>query len=214
MTLSNFYRVIILMIILTLPFTSKAEICFKSFEEDTTVSKAIFVGKVIKIEEGKYWYRGRPKTIFTFEVLESFKGLQKGIGHLSLIGAINGCCNENFIVDSTFLVFAYSDCENSSILWTNDCSNTGLLSKQIVNYQKLGNAIQHVRTNDEFNSEQSQIDSLYKRIENLEISLKKSQASNGNLNVQRIVLSIAIGVLFIITAAMAAKRKKRNAHNS
>jgi hypothetical protein len=217
MTTNKYIKFIILTVVLTLPILCKADFCFKSFEEDTTVSKAIFVGKVVKIENGKYWYRGLPKTIFTFEVIESFKGLRKRVSYLSLIGPINGCCNEHFAIDSTFLVFAYGDCDDARILWTNDCSNTGLLSQEIDHYKKLGTPIKHEKYDDEYihyNREQSQIDSLNKRIESLELSFEASLASESNLTTQRNILAILLGLLFLILAVFIKRNKKRNANKT
>lgn len=201
---------------MALPILCKADFCFKSFEEDTAASKAIFVGKVVKIEIGKYWFRGLPKTIFTFEITESFKGLQKRVSYISLIGPINGCCNERFEIDSTFLVFAYGDCKDARILWTNDCSNTGLLSQQIENYKKLRDPIKHERFDDEFiyyNKEQSKIDSLLHRIESLELLFEASSSSKSNLITQRNIFAILLALLFLIMAVLIQRNKKRKASN-
>lgn len=211
----SFSRLFIQVIILVLPNISRADFCFKSFEEDTTVAKAIFVGKVVKMEKGQFWHRGLPTTIFTFEVLESFKGLKQRVSHLSLIGPINGCCNEHFELDSIFLVFAYGECDDSRILWTNDCSNTGLLSQEIDNYKKLGTPIEHEKYDDEFihyNREQYQIDSLNKRIESLELSFEVSLVSERNLITQRNILAILLGLLFFIMVVFIKRNKKRNAN--
>jgi len=49
----------------------------------------------------------------------------------------------SFKKDSVFLVFAYTDGENSRTFWTNDCSNSGLLSENHENYKKPGIPVTH-----------------------------------------------------------------------
>ncbi len=94
---------------------SKADICIKTFEQDSATAKAIFVGKVVKIDGG-YWHQeGYYKLIFTFQILESFRGVNPRAGYVSAIGPIGGCCNIHYERDSTYLVFAYSDSHSSTI---------------------------------------------------------------------------------------------------
>ena len=201
---------IALLLIIFLPILSRADMCFRSFEEDTTVAKAIFVGKVVKIERGQYWHQGFPKVIFTFEVIESFKGLRQRTGYISLIGPIDGCCNVHFEKDSTFLVFAYGDCENSRILWTNDCSTTGLLSIEKANYHKLGNSIKHSANSEDLeymNVYDTKTDSLLRGIGKLNGRIESIQEEKRSLKKYLIALGVfacLLGVLGII------KTKKNN----
>jgi hypothetical protein len=198
----------IILLSLCLPSLAKADICFKTFEEDTIVAAAIFVGKVVKIEESQFWHRG-PKTIFTFEIKESFKGLWRGLDYISIIGPIHGCCNEHFINDSTFLVFAYGDGESSTLLWTNDCSNTGLLSKQMDIYQKLGNGVKHV-ANTEFleyiNKPEIKRDSLLHTIDSLNSQINDFQKESTRFVVFSILLTIIPVILLILIINMRKKK--------
>lgn len=202
---------IVLFLSLCFPFICMADYCFKTFEDDKETAKAIFVGKVVKIEQEQFWYYGLPKSVFTIEVKESFKGLRKGVGYLSLIGPVNGCCNINFQLDSTFLVFAYSDSEDSKMFWTNDCSNTGLLSEQKDLIQKLGVPLTHEisqRQRDYFNYEDLKLDSLENSISELDIQLAALQESNKGLNQHRTILIISLCLLAVFTAiSIAVKRK-------
>ncbi len=192
----------LLVLYLGLPSFAKADICFRTFEEDTTIAQAIFVGKVVKIEESQFWHNG-PKTIFTFEITESFKGLWKGLSYVSIIGPIHGCCNEHFVMDSTFLVFAYGDGQKSTLLWTNDCSNTGLLSEQKVLYQKLGIGIKHKSDPDLLkllNDPGATQDSLLQIIEDLNLRnavIMKDKDRLRSITIVLILVSAALLTLMI-----------------
>lgn len=128
---------VFLIIVLT-SFIARADLCLTTFEQDSSQADIIFVGKVINIDEGAFWHRGDPLEIFTFEIKESFKGLYKSREIVSILGPAYGCCNVHFKTDSTYLVFAYADGENSRTYWTNDCSLSGLLAETQEYYQKLG----------------------------------------------------------------------------
>jgi hypothetical protein len=133
-----------LLLLIIIP-TSKANtcICQYSFAEATTNAKAIFIGKVIGIDKDRYWLQGKPKSVFTFQVFESFKGLNKHVGIISVIAPIGDCEIGNFRKDSIYLMVAYSDCNDCEILWTNDCANSGLLSKKRDLIKKLGTSTKH-----------------------------------------------------------------------
>lgn len=131
------YSVLLLALVFSGSIAS-ADICFKTFEQDTTEADIIFIGRVIEIDEDAFWHRGDPLEIFTFEIQESFKGISKYREVISILGPAYGCCNVSFMQDSTYLVFAYADGLNSRTYWTNDCSLSGLLSETHEYYQKLG----------------------------------------------------------------------------
>jgi hypothetical protein len=130
---------ILFVFILQLTLNLKADMCFSSFERDTARCEAIFVGKVVDVVYNKFFHFGQGKTIFTFEVNESYKGLSLYDRYISVIGPIGGCCNHSFIKDSVYLVFAYGN----GILYTNDCSSSGLLSKRSGHLGHLGKSIIH-----------------------------------------------------------------------
>jgi hypothetical protein len=134
---------IILFFLFLISVPVKADLCFRSFEKDTSLANIIFVGKLYKISEDPFWHRGDPLTVFNFEIYESFKGLYKSRKFISIIGPAYGCCNVKFKADSTYLVFAYEDGKNSRTYWTNDCSNTQLLSESEENYKRLGVPLIH-----------------------------------------------------------------------
>ncbi len=201
MTKDIYRRLLILVLFTCLPILARADFCFTPFEMDTAEANEIFVGKVVKIERGAFWYGRRPKTIFTFEVMELFKGDGPRGGYKSIIGPIHGCCNEHFKMDSTFLVFAYGDCENSSLLWTNDCSNTGLLSEEQEIYHKLGDAIKYNPIKEDvdyMNSNAHEIDSLQMNIEKLNLHIAAIQEDKSNLNNYLIALGGVVGALSIL----------------
>mgnify|MGYP000569029389 CR=1 FL=1 len=199
------------LLLICLPVLVKAEICFKSFEEDTTIAQAIFVGKVVKIQRGQFWhkgtykYQGEPKDVFTFKVVKSFKGLRPIVQYLSVIGPINGCCNEHFIKDSTFLVFAYGECAETELLWTNDCSNTGLLSDQMDLYRKLGTGVKHV-VKDQLLETEVKRDSLLHTIDNLNSKIGTLKKENGRFSIFTILLTVLSFILLTLIVIM--KREK------
>lgn len=120
-----------------------ADLCFKTFEQDTTDASAIFVGKVIHIEQNSFFADGRSRSIVTFELIESFKGVRTWESYLSLITPFPGQYGNNYPIDSTFLVFAYASDKIFSPIWTNECSLTDLISESKVNYERLGNPRKH-----------------------------------------------------------------------
>lgn len=117
----------------------KADTCFSNFERDTIRCEAIFVGKVVDVVNNKFFHFGEHKKIFTFELYESYKGMNPYASYVSVIGPIGGCCNHSFIKDSVYLVFAYGN----DILYTNDYSSSGLLSNRLGYQRRLGNSIIH-----------------------------------------------------------------------
>ena len=196
------------------PIVLKADFCFKSFEKDTAEAQAIFVGKLIQVSPNTYWYNNKCKSIFTFELTESFKGINSYVELVSILSPLHGCCNERFIKDSTYLVFAYSNCENSNIYWSNDCSNTGLLSQEISNYNQLKNKTLHKlsgRKKEFVNKSSLNIDSLKLKSSQLSIKLQRVDEINSELTRQIFILS-AFVILFILLLIFTQIRKKRNAN--
>lgn len=114
------------------------DLCWKTFEEDTTDADVIFVGRVIDINKRSYWIRNSPTHVITFRVMESFKGISKYNQIFSILSPVHGCCSPRFVEDSTFLVFAYGFGQSSDAYWTNDCSWTELLSESTEAYKRLG----------------------------------------------------------------------------
>lgn len=198
------------------PILSKADFCFKPFEKDTAIAKAIFVGKVVKIEKGQFWQYASPKTIFTFNVIESFKGLEKWVGYISLIGPIGGCCNEHFVLDSTFLVFAYGDgnSDYSRVLWTNDCSSTGIMGNDIVqkHYKQLGSPLKHTPFPDEKlykSPNELRIDTLLTNLSQFKNRINTIEKDKNNLNTYLYILGIVILALCILTIKLRVRNKKK-----
>ncbi len=208
-------RIVGIFLILLFPNLVKGDFCWKTFEQDTTVANAIFVGRVIKIENNNFWYNDS-KSIITFEIKESFKGLSKGISYISLVGPIHGCCNIHYVLDSTFLVFAYGDCNNSIILWTNDCSNTGLLSQRMELYEKLGKSIEHKpdpKLISEINDDKLRADSLIAKIYTLKIEIEAIQKESKLFKIVFLIISIAL--VFVSTLGIIRvkwKKRKTNAN--
>ena len=203
-------KILILAICFLFSHLSKSDTCFKSFETDTAQAQAIFVGKVVKMENGLYWYRGDHTTVFTFEVIESFKGLRQDVGYISLVGPINGCCNEHFEKDSVFLVFGYNECKDTKFLWTNDCSNTGLLSKQKINYHRLGIPLKHTVTPEDseyFKQHDPNADSLVGLINKSELDIVLNRQQINRSEKQRLIFLSIIVVLIVILGAIKLRKK-------
>jgi len=205
-------KIIVLFLVIVIPKISKADICIKTFEQDSATAKAIFVGKVVKIDGG-YWHLGHEKLIFTFQVLESFRGINSRTGYVSAIGPIGGCCNVHYKRDSTYLVFAYSnsDSRNTELLWTNDCTNTELLSKSKVIYNRLGIPKKHkakTKLLKYINEDEIRTDSMLNEINKLKsdrdlIKKKKSKTENYLIGL------VAIIGLFSITLFRMTKKLNR-----
>lgn len=123
-------RILLILAILLSPFTNqiKADICIRTFENDTLIAKAIFTGKVVDKIESKFWHNSNPASITTFEIIESYKGLFPNISYLTVLGPLFVCCNKEYQLDSTYLIFAYSQDNTQFVYYTLECSQTGLLS--------------------------------------------------------------------------------------
>lgn len=187
---------------------AKADICFQSFENDTINSKVIFVGEVVDITYN-YWYRSEPKRIYTFKLSESFKGLRQGTGYVSVIGPVNGCCIDRFAIDSTYIVFAYSDYEDSDFLWTNDCSNSGLLSESGEIYSLLNNSIRHNPTSFDFSTgKDAEIELLSHEITRLQSEVEQARHNNdGSKRCFYILACLSIFLFIMVIILLLRKRK-------
>ncbi len=189
-----------------------ADVCFTTFEKDSTNAKVIFIGKVIEVKYGAYWVNGYPTSIYTFEVSESFKGLSKWRNVISIMSPVNGCCSPHFKMDSTFLVFGFSDGEYPNFYWTNDCSLTGLLSEpETQEYiSRLGTALKPEPTSDDlelFNErkewfleqELKKTDSLNQLHTNFQNSVASAQQTN-------IYLTIALVIFILLTLYLVIQK--------
>ena len=178
-----------------------ADVCLTTFEKDTINAEVIFVGKVIEVKYGAYWVNGYPTSIYTFEVLESFKGLSKWRNVTSIMSPVNGCCSPHFKMDSTFLVLGFSDGEYPNIYLTIDCSLTGLLSKpETQEYiSRLGTSLKPEPTSDDlelFNERKAwfleqefkKTDSLNQIHTNFQNSIASEQQTNSYLTVVLVIL--------------------------
>ncbi|MEQ9310673.1 MAG: hypothetical protein RLN90_14550 [Balneolaceae bacterium] len=188
-----------------------ADICFTTFEKDSANADVIFVGKLIDSEHRVFWVNGSPAGIYTFEVIESFKGLSKYTTITSIVSPIHGCCSPHFKMDSTFLVFAFSFGEDSKAYWTNDCTLTELLSESEEYYKRLGESIRptgKVRDLERFEKIQDwrfeddrlKTDSINLLHSTLQSSLSKERKKNTYLIAGIILLALLISVLVITKA--------------
>lgn len=187
--------------LLNLTYQVKADVCFPSFENDTSQAEVIFVGKVLSINKDSYWTRGtNPLKTYTFQVSESFKGLDDSQQLITVFGTIRGCCDVNFITDSTYLVFAYEI--GTNVFWTNDCSVSGLLSETQQFYSLLGDPTIHsnLESWDELKlKHQAEIDSL-------KSTLRQTQAKLNQQKQERdLFLVLCIGSLFVAISLLASK---------
>lgn len=191
--------------LLSLTFQVKADVCFPSFEKDTSQAEVIFVGKVLSINQDSYWTRGTsPIKTYTFQVSESFKGLDDSEELITVFGAIRGCCDVNFISDSTYLVFAYEN--GTNVFWTNDCSVSGLLSETQQPYTLLGNPTIHsnLESWDELKlKHQTEKDSLRSTLWQTQVQLKQQQKE------RNIFLIIGIGLLILVISLLVSRVFKR-----
>ena len=122
---------------------SAGSMCFRTFEEDTSISNIIFIGQVDTNYEDHFIHDGYPRKMTNFFVLESFKGLRKEINYISILGMRSG---GKYRKDSLYIVFAQdlSNCENKSyVFFADDCSYTGLLSRNKELLNKLGKSKKH-----------------------------------------------------------------------
>ncbi len=168
-----------------------AEFCFKSFETDTTVARAIFIGQVVEINRDAIYYRQEKKDIFTFKVSKYYKGLSIYDEYISVIGPVDGCCNEHFILNFTYLVFTYGDGNQEKFHWTNDCSNTGPLSVSHHLIKQLGVAKEPISVFPFKINKNKQIHHLEDQIKQLEQQIINSKRTN------RIILYVSIFLILI-----------------
>lgn len=172
------------LLIIIKPKQAKAETCIRTFEIDTTYANAIFVGKIVDKIEKKFWFNQIPASIYTFEIIESYKGLESYIGYLSLLDAYMQYSNTQFTIDSTYLIFAYSNCGKSHLLYTQSCSHTGLLSEKKNLLSKLNPPKKHIIRNysqNYFKNDQLLIDSLINKNTVLNTQLKEASTMNKKL---------------------------------
>jgi hypothetical protein len=196
----NVIRFLFFLLLTIITQTSKANtcICQYSFEEDTTNAKAIFIGKVIGIDKNRFWLNGNPKSIFTFQVSESYKGFSNYHGFVSVIAPIGGCEEGYFRKDSIYLVFAYSDCKQTELLWTNNCSNSGLLTESLEHIKKLGTSLKHTNTfNINVKENAFLLESLTTELATLQQDLQTSKKNNKQLTYFLLALGVIILTLLI-----------------
>lgn len=186
-----------------------AETCFTTFEKDSAEADAIFVGKLIDINYGAYWLGDRPVSIYTFEIVESFKGISKYQNITSIMSPVYGCCSPHFKLDSTFLVFAFSFSDNSRIYWTHDCTLTGLLTETKEFYNRLCESIQPTVGGKDLElfqehktrlmtEEQKKMDSINLINSNLQSDLANERQKNNYLTIGLIVLGLLTALIFFL----------------
>ncbi len=189
----------VILVLLIFSNEAKADMCFPTLARDTVAAKAIFVGKFVEIVPETYWLRGEAKTIFTFEVYESFKGLHEYTSYISAVGPMGGCCNHDFKLDSVYAVFAYANSAKSDFLYTNNCSCAGLLSERQALYSLLNIPQKHKK--DDYT-----IQFLKKRKRPIDLlagentALKRTVASleNERNTLKYSVIGLSFLVLFLI----------------
>lgn len=201
----------LLVFILVLIFKSAlADVCVPKFESDTAYSKAIFVGKVVGIERAAYWSQGHPLTVYTFEITESFKGVNPFANYLSVISPVYGCCSPYFHRDSVYLVFANAYDPIGYMLFCNDCSMTGLLSTLRAEYQRLGPSQKHKQNKRFFDSRiYFQINKYARKNALLALENNQLQSEVSTLSAQLRNLIILTGFLFFIAILLFFRRYRR-----
>ena len=193
-----------------------ADTCFTSFEKDSAEADIIFVGKLIDANYGVYWEGGSPTSVYTFEILESFKGLSKWRTVTSVMSPIYGCCSPHFKMDSTFLVFAFAFDEGRTACWTNDCTLTDLLSNSEEFYSRLGDPIKPESSSDDielFNErkalllqeELKKTDSINQLQNSLNINLTEEKHKNSYLTIGLIILGIVTSILIMKILVVSRK---------
>jgi len=138
-------KLLVSLLILSLSHAALADICFPTFEKDSANADLIFVGKLLEATHGTYWDGVSSKSIYTFQIVESFKGMPTWRTVTSIISPVYGCCSPQFRVDSTYLIFAFAFGQDSrTAYYTNDCTLTGPLSEPETQYyyNRLGKPLQ------------------------------------------------------------------------
>lgn len=187
---------------------SRADTCFTTFEQDSAKADIIFVGKVIGIDEDVYWTDGTATNTYTFEIIESFKGLYVTRSIISVLSPWNGCCRPRFKMDSTFLVFAYGMGEYNPIFYTNDCSLTGPISGRQQLYKRLDKGIKprnperYLEVYKEYNKSKAMAhlrytDSLFQRQVTATARLETLQQENQYLWVG-IIVALLVALIFFL----------------
>ena len=186
----------------------KACTCFHDFERDTSECTAIFIGKVVDSKYNKFWYYGRPKTILTFEVGVSYRGLSEDESYYSVVASIGGCGSAHFVKDSVYLVFAYGD----EVLYTNDCTCSGLLSERNDLLGFLGNSKTHSKSEwqlKEIQADEAYHDSLRTKNAEMQDELNIKESQVGSLKEYQKLLVITIAALILLAIYATFKWIKR-----
>lgn len=210
-------QTLIILLTFTISHFVLADTCYTTFEKDSADADIIFVGKLIEANYGVYWEGGSPTSIYTFEILESFKGLSKWRTVTSIMSPVNGCCSPHFKMDSTFLVFAFAFGDGRTAYWTNDCTLTGLLNEPETQeyYARLGEPHKPEVSSDDlelFNErkawllgqELKKTDSINQLHNNLQMNIANQQRSNNYLIIALVVMGLLTTVLLI---AKISKKK-------
>lgn len=182
-----------------------ADLCMKTFEQDTADADVIFTGTVINIDHGAFWHRDRPSKIVTFKIHTSFKGLNSYRGFISIFEEYLGCCSPDFIFDSAYIVYAYSEDKYSWFHWTNDCSWTSLLSKTQNLNKVFGNVTTHenndqaIKRLDKKRSGKDSVDNMNKKLLSENNTLKKNN---------RVQLWIIYGFIVLTICLILLKSKR------
>lgn len=191
-------------LLIILPKNIYAETCIAIFEVDTAKANSIFVGKLVDKVDNKFWFFSNPSPIYTFEIFESYKGLASYMSYISLLDLDMNYSNNKFKINSTYLIFAYSNCGKSHLLYTSSCSLTGLLSENKNLLPRLKPPIIHSKRNlpkNYFNKDQLQIDSLTNSNKLLNTQLNKISTTNKKLENSLLICCLII----LITGAWSIK---------
>lgn len=191
-------------LLIIFPKNIYAETCISIFEVDTAMANSIFVGKLVDKMDNKFWFNRSPSSIYTFEIFESYKGLASYMSFISLLDLDMNYSNNKFKIDSTYLIFAYSNCGKSHLLYTRSCSMTGLLSENKNLLARLKPPLIHSKRNlpkNYFNKDQLQIDSLTNSNKLLNTQLNKISTTNKKLENSLLICCLII----LITGAWSIK---------
>lgn len=140
-----------ILILLSFPAFAKADICFPTIQDTVNVD-VIFTGKLVSVSEQVFWNPSARlgfDKVLTFQISESFKGLDSNKAMISIFGPGRGCCLFPLTLDSTYLITAWAYDSEMGIYWTNDCSLSGKLSERMELYELLENPKRHKLSNYE-----------------------------------------------------------------
>lgn len=119
----KYYTLLVLCFLLSI-HQSKADLCFRTVEEDTSSFNSVFIGECISFSREALWNNKGVFNVFNFKITESFKGLNKDESYVSLVVYSGEWVW--FAIDSVYLIFANK--HPDGLFYTTSCTNTRLLS--------------------------------------------------------------------------------------